>query len=270
LIFLGILALVCWDKLKWIIAAGFFAGMLSAVRLLPPVLIISHVYDEGGNRLLPGYPTIADVFRSLAILVQPNAQDFVRSGVIWLMHWEFNIYVGLVGSLFIIYFGMFRWFRNAQRHPSLQKLLLPTLIVFILTVGHLYGFLRQFHIPLLDGERVPSRMIGLPLAVMILIAAIYFQAWLDEKPKMNLLVVVLSFSMFILIAKDLWSHSEAWKLSAMRTAFGPVQMALAGSSVGNHPDQPYFMVIVLGMFLSLFSGIFLLFRSWRERPSIGK
>jgi len=270
LIFLGILALVCWDKLKWILAAGFFAGMLSAVRLLPPILIISHVYDEGGNRLLPGYPTIVDVFRSLAILVQPGEQNFVRSGVIWLMHWEFDIYVGLVGSLFIVYFGMIQWFRNARRHPALQKLFLPTLVVFILTVGNLYGFLRKFHIPLLDGERVPSRMIGLPLAVIILIAAIYFQNWLDEKPKINLLFVVLSFSIFILIANDLWAHAVAWQLSAMRTAFGPVQMALAGSSVGNHPDQPYFMVIIWGTLLSIFTGMFLLFRSWRERPLIGK
>ena len=270
LIFLGVFALVYWDKIKWVIAAGFFAGLLSAVRLLPPVLIVSDIYNGNGNQLLPGYPTALDIFRSLAILAQPAEQNFVRSGVTWLMHWEFDIYVGLIGLLFIIYFGIFSWIKNAKRYPALQKLFIPALAVFILTIGHVYSIVRMFHIPLLDGERVPSRMIGLPLVVMILIATIYFQNWLDEKHFTRSVVWILGFSMLLLIGNDLWTHAEAWNLESMRAAFGSVQLALSGSSVGNHPDQPYFIVIILGTLISTFTGMFLLLRSWRGYRSIAK
>jgi len=264
LIFLGVFALVCWDKIKWIIAAGFFAGLLSAVRLLPPILIISHVYDDGGNRLLTGYPTIVEIFRSLVILVQPSEQNFVSSDVSWLRHWEFDIYIGLIGSIFIIYFGIFSWVKNAKRYPALQKLFIPTLVVLILTIGHVYSLVRKLHIPLLDGERVPSRMIGLPLVVVILIAVIYFQNWLDEKHVTRFVVWALGFSVLFLIGNDLWTHAEIWNLESMRAAFGPAELTLAGSSVGNHPDQPYFMIIILGTLLSTLTGLFLLYRSWRE------
>jgi len=263
LIFLGVFALIYWDKIKWIITAGFFAGMLSAVRLLPPIFILSKVRETDINGLLIGYPTVLDVLRSMAILAQPIERNFVPSGISWLGHWEFDIYLGLIGSMFVVYFGMYHWIKNAQRHPHLQKLFIPSLVVFLLTLGHMYMLVRSLHIPLLDSERVPSRMIGLPLVVLILVAVIYLQNWLDQKRKTGTLILIFS-AMFILISNDLWAHSAAWNLEAARKTFGPVQLELSKSLVSNHPDQPYFFVIILGTLISTLVGVFLLFRSWRE------
>ena len=111
-------------------------------------------------------------------------------------------------------------------------------------------------------------MIGLPLVVVILIAVIYFQNWLDEKHVTRFVVWALGFSMLLLIGNDLWTHAEIWNLESMCAALGPAELMLDGSSVGNHPDQPYFMIIILGTLLSTLTGLFLLYRSWREHRYI--
>lgn len=264
LMFLGILALVCRDKFKWIFWAGLFSGLLSAVRLLPPVLILQDIYDISGSRLLSGYPTVLDVWRSMVNLVPPAAQNFIVTDVSWLRHWEFDVYVGLAGAVFLIYFGGYRWLKNGAQYPSLQKLFIPALVIFILTIGRVYAIIRALHIPLLDGERVPARMIALPLAVLILVAAVSFQTWLDQRRMHRSVLLALAFTLFFLIGHDLWAHALAWNLDAFRMAFGPVQMTLAGNSVGNHMDRPYFVIIILGTLLSTGTGLFLLFRMRQE------
>ena len=263
LIFLGVFALVSWDNIKWIIIAGLSAGLLSAARLLPPVFTVLQLNQKGGSNLFIGYPTVLDVFRSLSILATPAERNFVPSGLSWLSHWEFDIYVGLIGSAFIIYFGIFSWLKNARRYPALRSLFMPTFVIFILTIGHLFALVRELHIPFLDGERVPSRMIGLPLAVFILIAVIYFQSWLDQKQKTSSLVIVVS-SMLLLIGSDLWRHADLWNLEAVRDTFGPAQMALTGSFVSDHIDPSYSITIIIGILISICTGFFLLLRSWQE------
>jgi hypothetical protein len=230
---------------------------------------LQDIYGGGGNRLLPGYPTVLDVWGSLVTLVQPS-QQFVVTEVTWLRHWEFDIYTGLVGALFLLYFGGYRWIKGGHQVPSLQKLLVPTAVLFILTVGKVYSFVRALHIPLLDGERVPSRLIGLPLAVIILIAVIYFQKWLDEAALSKPVLLVLGVMIFLLIANDLWAHSRLWNIDQLRETFGPAQMILTGSSVGNRPDRPYMLVLLTGLLTSLFAGIFLLFQIRKERRLVTK
>src|SRR5215216_1773071 len=129
LIFLGVLALVCWKKWQWIFWAGLSSGLLGAIRLLPPILILQDMYTGSGNRLLPGYPALLDVGRSLAIIVRPDELYRVSANV---GYWEFDIYVGLIGTLFLMYFGVYQWLKNGDLYPSLQKLFIPTVIIFLL------------------------------------------------------------------------------------------------------------------------------------------
>jgi hypothetical protein len=272
MIFLGVFALVCFDKIGWILAAGLFAGLLSAFRLLPPVLIVQNVQSWGINAMAPGYPTTLDVLRSMTVLVPPATRNFVATGIDWLRHWEFDIYVGLVGTAFILYFGLMCWLMDRERFPAFQKLFLPTLVVFLLTIGNMYAVVRALPLPFFEGERVPSRMIGLPLAVIILITAVYFQSWLDEKRVPRPLILALGLAMLILLGNDLWMHAQSWNVETFRDAFGPVKMTLAGSAVINHPDQPYFTVLTVGTICTLLTGLFLLYKVWQERrhraPSI--
>ena len=264
LIFMGVFAVAYRKKIGWIFAAILCGGLLSAVRLLPPLLIVRDVQQLGINLLLPGYPTSLDVLRSMVMLVQPANRNFVDTGIYWLSHWEFDIYVGLVGTAFLILFGMVCWLKDSQRYPVFQSLFLPTLVVFLLTIGNIYSFVRALPIPLFDSERVPSRMIGLPLAVVILVAAIYFQSWIDEKIIPKQFTLALGVAMLILIGNDLWAHSRFWNVAMIRAAFGPVRMFLPKRYVINHPDPLYFSVLLLGLFCTILTGLFLLFKAWQE------
>lgn len=265
LIFLGVLALVCFDQARWIFLAGLFAGLLSAVRLLPPILILEHVFSGTGNRLLPGYPTPLDILRSMAILVSPADRSFIITSVRWLSFWEFDIFIGLAGTTFLLYFGVFLWIKEGHQYPALQKLFIPTVVLFVLTIGDTFALFRALRIPLLDSERVPSRMIGLVLAVVLVVVVVYFQKWLDESPLPKFVLLATGFLVFFLIAHDLWSHARLWNVEAVRDTFGPVQMMLSGTSVGNRPDRPYILVLLFGLFLSLATGIFLFFKIKGER-----
>ncbi len=265
LIFLGVFGLVCYDKIKWILAAGLCAGLLSAVRLLPPLLIVQAIQSTSVHKLLVGYPTLLDLGRSMVTLVPSANLNFVASGVDWLGYWEFDIYVGLTGAAFIIFFGIFSWLRQVRLFPTFQKLIAPLLVVFLLSVGKYYSSTRVLRIPLFDGERAPSRMIGLPLTILILIAVIYFQNWLDEKRISQHLALGVSVVMLILLGNDLWTHSRSWKLEAIRAAFGPAKITLSGSSVTNHFDKLYFILIILGMLCSMLTGVFLFLHVRQEQ-----
>jgi hypothetical protein len=264
LIFLGVFALVCIDKIGWILAAALCAGLLSAFRLFPPVLIVQNVQNWDINKLLPGYPTTLDVLRSMIVLVPPASRNFVATSVSWMRHWEFDIYIGLVGTAFILYFGLLHWLKDGQRFPALQKLFIPTLVIFLLTIGNMFSVVRALPLPFFEGERVPSRIIALPLVVIILVAAVYFQYWLDERRIPRPFVPALGIAMLILLGNDLWMHAQSWNVEAFRAAFGPVKMTLAGNSVINHPDRAYFTVLIVGMLCTLLTGIFLLFKVWQE------
>ena len=267
LIFLAFCGLVQVNGIRWVIGAGLFAGLLSAIRLLPPVLVLSNFYDTHINKLLVGYPTALDLLRSLVVLVEPGNRNFVETGIPWLSHWEFDVYVGLAGALFVGYFGVYGWIRSLKERQVLSRFILPTLAIVTLTVGHFYEWIRALHIPLLDGERVPSRMIGLPLAVIIILATVFFQGWIDRQHQRRSVIFFLGVFLFLIIGNDLWAHSLLWNLNSVRETFGPVQISLAGSSVVNHADQPYFAVLIGGLGLSTLAGIFLLYQIWREIKS---
>ncbi len=265
LIFLGVLALVCWKKWKWIFWAGLSSGFLGAIRLLPPILILQDMYTGSGNRLLPGYPSLLDVIRSLAILVRPDDPYRMNANVGWLGYWEFDIYVGVIGTLFLAYFGVYQWFKNGHLLPSLQKLIVPTLVIFLLTIGRIYAVVRASRIPFFEGERAPSRMIGLPLAVMIIVAAIFFDRWLQQATVAKPALLVLNILLLVFLASDLWVHAQVWKLESVRAVFGPVQMLLSENSIGARADRRYLAVLLIGLLLSACTGLFLAYRIQKER-----
>ncbi|HSJ88071.1 MAG TPA: hypothetical protein VK909_12735 [Anaerolineales bacterium] len=262
LIFLSVLALVCWKKWKWIFWAGLSSGLLGAIRLLPPILILQDMYTGSGNRLLPGYPVLLDVLRSLAIIVRP---DEPYRGSANVGYWEFDIYVGLMGTLFLLYFGVYQWLKNGDLYPSLQKLFIPTVVIFLLTIGKIFAVVRASRIPFFEGERAPSRMIGLPLTVIIIVAVIYYHRWLEQAAITKPVLLLLNILLLAFLANDLWAHARVWNLESVRTTFGPVQMLLSENSIGDRTDRRYLAILLMGMLLSVSTGLFLAYRIQKER-----
>jgi hypothetical protein len=200
--------------------------------------------------------------RSLAIIVRP---DEPYRGSANVGYWEFDIYVGLMGTLFLLYFGVYQWLKNGDLYPSLQKLFIPTVVIFLLTIGKIFAVVRASRIPFFEGERAPSRMIGLPLTVIIIVAVIYYHRWLEQAAITKPVLLLLNILLLAFLANDLWAHARVWNLESVRTTFGPVQMLLSENSIGDRTDRRYLAILLMGMLLSVSTGLFLAYRIQKER-----
>lgn len=264
LLFLGVFGLTSWKRFYLVIKAGAATLLLSMVRILPPILLLGKFDTE----YFGGYPSIQDMLYAM-VTMKPADQSLpftgfeVSSRLGW---WEFDLYVGLVATVFILYFGILTWLKDRSYLENFQPLLLPAIILFVMSIGNLYGFVRMLPIPILSGERVSSRMVIIPFITILLISGIYFQRALVSD---RLSRALRSASLFLMLVTvyDLWQHMESWQVTTAAKAFRPSAVDLTIKVVGNHPDAPYFWLIAIGALISLVTGIFLIDRMVHERSS---
>lgn len=269
LIFLGSLGIVTWKKIWWIVSACFFAGMISAVRLLPPVLVIASIKSTGMFEFRTGFPDIQDVFSSL-IFVRSIDYHFPNLPAIWVndtRYWEFNIYVGLAGTLIILCFGIIRWMADLRLKKRFSQLMLPTATILFLSIGENYKLMGFTSIPLFATERVASRMIALPLVVVMMISGFFLSEWLQGKP--SFLRYSLSFLGLFLLAKDLFFHVNFWGVKTVSQSLvkGYGRVLIEGDSIINHSDPIYVTVLMIGAALTLVFSMLLFALVYREKYS---
>jgi hypothetical protein len=259
LIFLGILALVCFDRIKWILGAMVASIFLSAIRLLPPALIYFELKSH--FPFISGYPSLYYLGLSMVSLANQNMTAWNFSTP--LGSWEYDIYVGLIGTAFLFYFGIWQWYKQRKFHPELTRLALPSLALLILSIGNVYEYFERLPIPLLSGERVSSRLIAVPLTVVIVISAIYFQKWLDERSlsrTAKIGALVLSGGMFY----ELKYHATIWNAQALYRG-ASYHWQFDRIYLGNHYDPPYITILIVGLALTVLTGVFLTVMARRER-----
>ncbi len=257
LLFLGVLGLVCYDRLKWILAAGLAAGCLSAVRLLPPVLAFSNFRER---IFLGGYPSLYYVWSSMVTILWPGGGNWNLSGVQG--PWEYDLYVGLLGAIFLLYFGVYRWYKNQAEAPDLAKLALPALTLLVFSVGDVYALVRKIPIPLLAGERLVPRLIAVSFTVVVITAAIFFQRWLDQQ---ELKLAKIGFlGLLVMMYFDFSAHAKIWNVAAFRSIPVGAPIAIAANYLANHPDPTYIRILLGGLALTVLTAAFLFFMAWRE------
>lgn len=263
-IFLLALGLTGLPKMKWILAAIISSGLLGAIRLLPPVLELIKFTSDPKLRFFSGYQTSTDVLTSMFFLSKP-LNDLADTGKDLLLNplfpWETDIFVGLVGGCFLLYFGVFKWAQDQRTNKRFAQLIFPALVVFLLAQGDIYGA-TLFHVPFFASERVSARMIAVPLVLLMFIAAIYFQAWLNQT-KHSLAKLGVLMGLLILVS-DLWSHIKIWRVDVMIRFFHQYAFNAQGNSIANHADPLYTTTLLVALILTLSSAVFLLFQSWRE------
>jgi hypothetical protein len=183
--------------------------------------------------------------------------------------WEYSVYIGLAGFLFIVVFGIILWTRQKDRSLGYPALLLPTLGVALLSLGQIYRIMRLIPIPLLSGERASIRMIALPFVVITIIAALQFQKWLGaRKPGVVERIAWLGISGIIF--HDLWQHLKAWQVTNAYHAFPNTPVNLAIKVVSNHPDPAYFSILWIGLIVSLFGMLLLSGLIYLEKNNTNK
>ena len=263
LLFISPLLLTTGKNAKWVLAAILFSGLLSAVRLLPPALALS-VYEKNQNyNFVLGYPSLQHLLQAMVLPDVPVQSPILPFGLNSFEEniWEFDFYVGVLGAAFIIYFGIWHWFK--EHFKEYVQFLLPVFFVLFMSIGSNYWIIRDSGFPLFGSERVASRMVAVPMTFLIVLAVIFFQKWLDTHYQ-RLSVLAASGIFLAFLANDLWENLKLWRINTRANYFQPLQIDLSGSVVANHADPLYFTVLGIGLGITVVTAIFLSIMSWRE------
>lgn len=260
LLFLGFLGLAEWRKLKWIAAAIFSAGFLSAFRLLPPILIIENVKDRLNFSFLTGYQSLAELISALVNIKKPDDYIFFVSSHP-LGYWEFNYFIGILGFFFLCIFGIFFWLRNEQNDQRFHVLFFPFFMTLFMSIGLIYGE-TLYHLPVFRSERVISRMVSIPITMLMFVAAIFFDKWFQQK---TIKMRWLFGAGLILLVNDLREHMRVWNIQNIVPEFAQVELQFAKIMLNNHPDPTYFQILLLGLLLTILTALTLTLLVLRTR-----
>jgi hypothetical protein len=259
LLFLGLLGIanrrLFWPMLK----TALFSVGLGLARILP-VAMLTGKFDNG---FIAGYPLTSSLWDALTVVAIPS--DVTLSGGMTraVGMWEFTLYIGFFGAIFLLGFGT-SFFARRWRECVYTPLIVPIVGLIVLSFGKVYQYLRiALPIPLLTGERVSSRMIILAFVIVSFVAVIELQGWMNAHRAPIVRWSVLAG--VILIANDLWQNYRMWRITTAVSKYVTKNLDLSIYTVANHPDPAYFQMLGLGFGLLLVIAAALIWLALRER-----
>jgi hypothetical protein len=258
LFFLGFLGLASWGHFPQVMKAIVFALLVSMVRILPPILEMAKFDTE----YLGGYPTIMHLLKALTTIVPPQELSS-RSPLTVLGWWEFDLHAGLIGTAFVLVFGLLLWLQNRHQEQGYHELLFPIGIISLFTIGNIYRLVTLLPIPLIAGERVTSRMIILPFTFILILGAIQAQNWYKNHSG-SLALRLGGLGILMILMHDMWQYIRLWRIEYVKDYFPVTPVDLSIKVVANHDDPIYITVLLVGTILSLGTLLFLGFMTWRE------
>lgn len=248
LLFLGLLAFSLPKKWKVILASLIAAGLVASVRIFP-ALLVAGKFDTA---FLSGFTSLGELLRGMTSIVHPIPSQAMNTAFRPLGWWEVDYYVGFAGLGFMIGFGLLTWIRQRRRADHLRALWFPMLTLTVASIGLTYKLVHVLRIPLLDSERVASRLFILPFLFLAVLAALNLQRVLDRQRHHYALQLTLAGAMIVL-ANDLWQNFKAWRVYNMSQLFPHKLVDLGRDVVANHADPIYMAAIVLGVTATVLS-----------------
>jgi len=261
LFFLGLLALTVPRRFWWLAAAAVFAVLVSMVRILPATLLLG----DFKYTYVAGYPLVLSIWQYMTQLQTPYDYTISFGLTNSIGTWEYTFFVGILGALFILYFGVVRPMLSRDGSDIFRLLLLPCLGLTILSMDKVYSILREvLPLPLFTGERVPARIFSLAFVFILIGAAVHFQRWLDGK-HLSLAGVGAMLGLVVLGANDLQRNLFMWSVLNIANYypaeyFFPVRYYPANQ----FGDTQYLIFLSVGLIISLVSALGLLYLAWRE------
>ena len=257
-IFLGFLAVSNWKTFFPILRSGIAAGLLSAVRIIPPAMQMGAFDDD----FLGGYTLLIQVINAFVKIISPaNSLNQAKTGAVqgW---WEFDIYIGIAGVL-VLLAAVIAWLLLHQRSLGFPSLIIPVAVLTVFSYQNCYQLMRFFRIPLFSGERVSSRFLILPLIFVMIAGVAALQRWIKNRPfpAGNVLLTALLIPTAFFMGK----HLNAWKVTEAAAVYPKMEVDLALKTVANHPDSPYTTGLMIGAAISVLSGILILIRAKKSR-----
>jgi len=178
-----------------------------------------------------------------------------------LAEWELTYFVGLVGALFLIFFG---FYRGLVHHQSpYRALLAPMGIMTLFSLGYVFKFIQKSPIPLVEGERAIPRIFSVVLVFGLVIAAERFQRWLDTSPQ-KMLSITGALLGLAFIGFDLWQDFRIWQVTNRNHDFWIYFDRLKWYVKNNSSDTIYIGLVFGGLAISILSILILGGLSWRE------
>lgn len=263
LLFVAILGIAEKRLLPFVFKAVAFSGLVGMLRLAPALLVVGKFDTD----FLSGFSTFEELVAGLGKLVPPiRAQVFGFSRVSPLGWWEVDYYIGGLGVMFLLFFGVYRWIRNRDKLHGLNSVAAPILVIAILSIGRLYSLVHILHFPLLDSERVATRLFILPFVFLIVVTARNIQISLDRSESdLWRLGTVLGLGV---LANDLWQHFTLWRVWNMSDLFPHKAVELSRNIVANHPDPTYYGLLLAGLGISTAALSYLIVQTSREHRSL--
>jgi hypothetical protein len=262
-LFIGLLSIALHKNPQTPVAILVFSLLLSMVRILPPLL----EWGKFDTAFLSGFPSSADIVTALTNLVEPIREKvFNFSAVNPLGWWEFDYYVGAIGLLFLLFFGLYSPLRKRSRSSKYQALYLPIIGLTVLSIGQVYKIFHVLHIPFLSSQRVSSRLFILPLVFITFLSLVNFEEFNSRRELSRSWVVVL-LSSAVLLSQDLWQHIKLWRITNMEGLFPPRELDLSLDVVANYPDPQYLFMLIAGLCISVFSLLVIILKTRQETLS---
>ncbi len=259
LLFLGFMALSNRKNFLPVLGTIVFSILVSMARILPPALLVGS-FD---NQYVGGYLSISDIWTSMVTILDPHLKVGGPLTNQIVKVWELTLFTGLIGGIFLLYFGIYKWFKGDNGLILYKELAIPVFGTFILSFDSIYRLVRLVPIPLLAGERVSSRIISLPFVFILILAAIQLQRWLDQPNKDRALFRLGALALLLIACHDLWENYVNWIPAAVGNNIIFPKFVSSQWFVTNHADPVYITAIEVGIlvsFLSLFLVIVLALR----------
>jgi len=267
LFFIGIIGLSYPRLFLLMLKTAVASVALSLVRLLPILLVAGQFH----TKIFGGYPTLLSIWTTLVVPAEPGQfiQAMRLNNLGPLGSWELSLYVGLLGALFLLGFGVFYLLKDKQQ-PDLVRLLLPCAGMLLLSLGWIFSHLSTYlPLPILTGEEVSARFIVLPFLTVLALAAIECQRWLDGRPA--LVLQWLFAAGLALEANDLALNFHNWQIRLAAKQFPARYFDPNAWHIANdYQDYAYFVALGTGLLLSLLCLAVLIFLSRRETRSSSK
>jgi len=262
LLMLGLVGLCVPGKFWVMFRAGFFVLLMSAFRILPAILL----YGKYGASYISGYPTLDSLWNALVNLASPTGIPFITPGGEGISAWEVNSFIGLLAALWMLYFGLVRGLFS--KDAPARVLMLPLGGMLLLSMGQFFGYLRLLPIPLIQGERVGTRIISVVLVFLFVMAAERCQRWLENVKERTYAQIALGLG-FILTLMELWTDSNFWMISnAVKIFWWVYYDAHRWFVKNNYKDTTYLWLVFGGLAISIATIAGLGLAAWLERKRL--
>jgi hypothetical protein len=260
MIFLAILFLA-FNGRRLKVLGAVLAGIVVNVYRIAPALISLSAYT---NRPQPGFISLTELTEALLRIVPPSRASKLVTGLP-LGWWELDVFVGILGLGFLIYFGIIRVWGDPEACAPYPGLPLPLglslLVMGLFSIGYLYWPINYLPLPLFNLIHVPSRFVILPLSFLFVLGARSFQGWLNERdPGLGFHLLLLAG--FIVLTHDVLQNARQWRVEHVFEAFPPAKLDTTLTIV-TRVDPVYVTVLAASAMVSVLGLIAVFFLSWR-------